>query len=194
MNVGVAIAGLGCYAPERRVPNSEIEARLGVDAGWIERRTGIAARRFAADDEALTDLAIKAGDIALEHAGVARSDVALLLLATSTPDHLLPPSAPLVAHRLGLKNAGAVDLAGACAGFIYALVLADAFVRARQAPALVIAGNILSRRMNFADRASSALFADAAGAAMLVPERAREQRRHWRASRRRRRRLRPHQD
>lgn len=169
MSAGVAIAGLGHYAPERRVPNSEIEARLGVEAGWIERRTGIAARRFAADDEALTDFAINAGGVALERAGVARDDVALLLLATSTPDHLLPPSAPLVAHRLGLKSAGAVDLAGACAGFIYALVLADAFVRARQAPALVIAGNILSRRMNFADRASSALFADAAGAAMLIP-------------------------
>ncbi|MGQ0455791.1 MAG: beta-ketoacyl-ACP synthase III [Hyphomicrobium sp.] len=166
---GVEIVGLGHYAPARRVANSEIEARLGLEAGWIKRRTGIEARRYAADDEALSDLAARAGDMALDAAGVSRSDVALLLLATSTPDHLLPPSAPLVAHRLKLSRAGGIDLAGACGGFIYALTLADAFVRARKAPVLVIAGNILSRRINESDRASSVLFADAAGAALLAP-------------------------
>lgn len=166
---GVEIAGLGHYAPARRVSNAEIEARLGLQSGWIKRRTGIEARRYAADDEALSDLAVKAGDMALASAGVARRDVALLLLATSTPDHLLPPSAPLVAHRLGLESAGGIDLAGACGGFVYALTLADSFVRTHEAPVLVIAGNILSRRINAADRASSVLFADAAGAALLVP-------------------------
>jgi len=92
-----------------------------------------------------------------------------LLLATSTPDHLLPPSAPLLAHRLGLTNAGAADLAGACTGFLYALTLADAFTRVHGVPSLVVAGNILSRRMNPADPATSILFADAAGAIVLVP-------------------------
>ena len=95
--------------------------------------------------------------------------VALVLLATSTPDHLLPPSAPLVAHHLGLANAGGIDMAGACGGFIYALTLADGFVRLHNAPVLVIAANVLSRRINPNDRASSVLFADAAGAALLVP-------------------------
>ena len=168
MTGGVEIIGLGHYAPARRVANAEIEARLGLAEGWIKRRTGIDARRYAADDEALTDIAVHAGDMALERAGIARGDVALLLLATSTPDHLLPPSAPLVAHRLGLTRAGGIDMAGACGGFIYALTLAESFVRTHQAPVLVIAGNILSRRINVKDRASSVLFADAAGAAVLA--------------------------
>jgi 3-oxoacyl-[acyl-carrier-protein] synthase III len=166
---GVEIIGHGYYAPERIVPNSEIEARLGLDAGWIKRRTGIEARRYAADGEALSDIAVKAGDMALTRSGLSRDAVGLLLLATSTPDHLLPPSAPLVSHRLGLPNAGAIDMTGACAGFLYALTLADSFVRTHGAPVLVIAANILSRRINESDRGSSVLFADAAGAVLLAP-------------------------
>jgi 3-oxoacyl-[acyl-carrier-protein] synthase-3 len=107
--------------------------------------------------------------MALDDAGVERTDIALTLLATSTPDHLLPPSAPLLAHRLGLRNAGAIDLAGACSGFLYALTLADGFVRTQGRPVLVVAANILSRRINPAERASSVLFADAAGAVVLAP-------------------------
>jgi 3-oxoacyl-[acyl-carrier-protein] synthase-3 len=163
------IAGLGHYVPERRVENAEIEARLGLESGWIERRTGIRARRWAAPDEALTDLAIKAGDMALNDAGIARADVALTLLATSTPDHLLPPSAPLLAHRLNLSNSGAIDLAGACSGFLYALTLADGFVRTQGKPVLIVAANILSRRINLEERDSAVLFADAAGAMVLAP-------------------------
>lgn len=163
------IAGLGRHAPERRVANAELEARLGLEEGWILRRTGIRARRYAAEDEALTDIALQAGEAALLNAGIDRADVALTLLATSTPDHLLPPSGPLLAHRLGLTRSGAVDLAGACAGFLYALTLADSFVRAQGRPVLVVAANILSRRINPRDRASAVLFADAAGAAVLVP-------------------------
>jgi 3-oxoacyl-[acyl-carrier-protein] synthase-3 len=166
---GVAIIGYGHYAPERIVLNAEIETRLGLEPGWIKRRTGIDARRYAAEDEALSDIAVKAGEMALVHAGLARGDIGLLLLATSTPDHLLPPSAPLVAHRLGLESAGAIDMAGACAGFLYALTLADSFVRTQSIPALVIAANILSRRINERDRGSSVLFADAAGAVVLAP-------------------------
>ncbi|MBY0558286.1 beta-ketoacyl-ACP synthase III [Hyphomicrobium sp.] len=166
---GVEIISYGHYAPERIVPNREIEARLGLEAGWIKRRTGIEERRYAADGEALSDIAVKAGDMALARTAFSRDDVGLLLLATSTPDHLLPPSSPLVAHRLGLANAGAIDMAGACAGFIYALTLADSFVRTQGTAVLVIAANILSRRINEADRASCVLFADAAGAVLLAP-------------------------
>ena len=166
---GVEIIGLGHYAPERIVPNAEIETRLGLDAGWIKRRTGIDARRYATDDQALSDLAIRAGEMAITQAGLSRNDIGLLLLATSTPDHLLPPTAPLVAHRLGLANAGGIDMAGACAGFIYALTLGDSYVRSHGVPVLVIAANILSRRINPAERASSVLFADAAGAMLLAP-------------------------
>jgi 3-oxoacyl-[acyl-carrier-protein] synthase-3 len=169
------LAGLGHYAPERRVSNGEIEERMGLEPGWIERRTGIRERRYAADSEALTDMAVQAGDMALQaagalqSAGLSRTDVALVLLATSTPDHLLPPSAPLLAHRLGLGNAGGIDMAGACAGFLYALVLADGFVRAQGKPVLVVAANVLSRRTNRNERASCILFSDAAGAALLMP-------------------------
>jgi 3-oxoacyl-[acyl-carrier-protein] synthase-3 len=163
------VAGLGHYVPERRVENAEIETSLGLEYGWIERRTGIRARHWAAPDEALTDLAIKAGDMALNDAGIGRADVALTLLATSTPDHLLPPSAPLLAHRLNLPNSGAIDLAGACSGFLYALTLADGFVRTQGKPILIVAANILSRRINPEERGSAILFADAAGAMVLVP-------------------------
>lgn len=167
--MGSALLALGHYAPERRVTNAEIEARLGVEPGWSERRTGIRERRFAAADEALSDLAVRAGDMALARAGLDRSTLGLVVLATSTPDHLLPPSAPLVAHRLGATGAGAIDMAGACGGFLYALTFADSFVRQNDAPALVIAANILSRRLNLNDPKSALLFGDGAGAALLVP-------------------------
>ena len=116
---------------------AEIEARLGLETGWIERRTGIRERRNAAPDEALTDIALPAADMALAASGIDRSEIGLTLLATSTPDHLLPPSGPLLAHRLGLANSGAIDMAGACAGFLYALALADSHVRVRREPVLV---------------------------------------------------------
>lgn len=169
MTVGVEIAGVGHYAPERIVTSAQLEAEMGLDPGWIWRRTGIVERRYAADGEALTDIAQRAADMALASTQVPREEVGLLLLATSTPDHLLPPSAPLLAHRLGLTGAGGIDLAGACSGFLYALALADGFVRTHRVPVTVVAANILSRRINPAERGSAVLFADAAGAVVLRP-------------------------
>ncbi|SDA95276.1 beta-ketoacyl-ACP synthase III [Sinorhizobium sp. NFACC03] len=163
------VVGFGHAVPARRVANAEIETKLGLDPGWIERRTGIRERRWIEDGETLTGLASSAGAAALDDAGMPRGDVALTLLATSTPDHLLPPSAPLLAHRLGLTRSGAIDLAGACSGFLYALTLADGFVRSQGKPVLVVAANILSRRINPAERASAVLFADAAGAVVVAP-------------------------
>ncbi|WP_411508175.1 beta-ketoacyl-ACP synthase III [Brucella anthropi] len=163
------MAGFGHYAPERRVANAELEQRLGLESGWIERRTGIRERRWAAPGETLTDMAMKAGRMALDNAGPLRHTVGLVILATSTPDHLLPPSAPLLAHKLGLKNCGAIDLAGACSGFLYALVLADGFVKTTGKPVLVVAANILSRRIDRKARNTAILFADAAGAVLLAP-------------------------
>ena len=163
------ISGFGHYAPQRRIENAEVESQLGLESGWIERRTGIRARRWAESGELLTDMAAKAGAAALANGNVDRGDIALTILATSTPDHLLPPSAPLLAHRLKLPNSGAIDLAGACSGFIYALTLADGFVRAHGRPALVVAANILSRRINPVERSTAVLFADAAGAVVIIP-------------------------
>lgn len=163
------MTGFGHAVPARRVDNAEIEMQLGLEPGWIWRRTGIRMRHWAADGDTLTDLAARAGRMALDDAGTAPADIALTLLATSTPDHLLPPSAPLLAHRLGLPRSGAIDLAGACSGFLYALTLADAFVRVHGRSVLVVAANILSRRINPAERAGAILFADAAGAVVLSP-------------------------
>lgn len=168
--MGSTILATGHYAPARRVGNAEIEARLGLEDGWILRRTGIRERRYAAADEALSDMAVKAGEMALERIGFDRARIGLLVLATSTPDHLLPPSAPLVAHRLGLSRAGGIDMAGACGGFLHALTYADGFARLHRKPVLVIAANILSRRTNPEERASVILFADAAGAVLVAPD------------------------
>lgn len=166
--LGVTMAGFGHYLPARRVDNAEIEADLGLAPGWIEGRTGIRTRHYAAPDQAVSDLAVPAGQMALRQAGIAADQVGLVLLATSTPDHLLPPTAPLVAHRLGL-GAGAMDLAGACAGFLQALVLGAGHVRLSGQAVLVIAANILSRRIAPGDISTRALFADAAGAVVLTP-------------------------
>ena len=163
------MAGFGHAVPSRCVDNAEIEASLGLEAGWIERRTGIRTRYWAQEGDTLSGLAARAGRMALEDAEIGSAEIALTLLATSTPDHLLPPSAPLLAHRLGLVRSGAIDLAGACSGFLYALTLADGFVRAHGRAVLIVAANILSRRINPVERASAVLFADAAGAVVLKP-------------------------
>ena len=162
------IAGLGHYVPERRIENSVLERDLGLTAGWIARRTGIKARRWAAPEQALTDIAVEAASSALARAQIEANDIGLVLLATSTPDHLLPPSAPLLAHRLGL-TCGAIDLTGACSGFVYALLFAEGFVKSTGKSVLIVAANILSRRINRADTTSAVLFADAAGAMVLAP-------------------------
>lgn len=164
-----SITGFGHAVPKRQVLNAEIETELGLEAGWIERRTGIRSRYWVEDGETLTDIAAEAGRMALANAGIAQSEIGMVLLATSTPDHLLPPSAPLLAHKLGLTGAGAVDLAGACSGFLYALVMGDALVRIQGKAVLIIAANILSRRINRQERASAVMFGDAAGAVVLAP-------------------------
>ncbi len=155
--------------PETVVGNDAVEARLGLERGWIERRTGILQRPTAGRSESTSDLAVRAGGSALDRAGINAKDVGILLLATSTPDHLLPPTAPLVAHRLGLKHCGAIDLAGACAGFLYALVLGSSYVHSTRKTALVIGANVLTRRVNERDPATSGLFSDGAGAVLLAP-------------------------
>jgi len=163
------VSGAGSAIPGNSTTSSEIESRLGLEAGWIARRTGIDRRPIASPDDATSDLAIRAGKAALENSGVGLDEIGLLLLATSTPDHLLPPTSPLVAHRLGL-HAGAIDLAGACSGFLYALILGSHWVDASGKSALVIGANILTRRINPEDPATVALFSDGAGAVVVSPQ------------------------
>ena len=163
------IDGVGAALGSTTVSSAQIEERLGLSPGWIEQRTGIHQRPYASPDEATSDLAVTAATRALEDAGIDPGEVRLLLLATSTPDHPLPPTAPAVAERIGAFGAGAIDLAGACSGFCYALVLGDTYVRAWGGPVLIVAANVLSRRLDHDDPATAALFADGAGAAVLAP-------------------------
>lgn len=163
------IGGFGHYVPKNRIDNAYFEDQFHLKSGWIEQRTGIKARRWADDNELLVDLAEKAGIIAIENAAISRQEIGLTILATSTPDHLLPPTAPLLAHRLGLFHSCAYDLSGACSGFLDALVMADGFVRTHKKAALIVAANILSRRINLSDCHSAILFGDAAGAVVILP-------------------------
>ena len=162
------IVSVASAIPEHSASNAEIEAQLKLESGWIERRTGIRRRPAAAPGEATSDLAVLAGTAAIRKSGLQSQDIGLVLLATSTPDHLLPPTAPHVAHRLGLQT-GAVDLAGACSGFIYALVLGGYWSDASGKATLVIGANILTRRVNRSDPATVALFSDGAGAVLITP-------------------------
>lgn len=167
-SVPAHIGATGHAVPDRRVASTELDSSIGKEAGWIERRTGIRERPMVGAGEAASDLAREAGDMALERWGGGRERIGLLLLATSTPDHLLPPTGPLLAHQLGLR-CGAVDVTGACAGFLYALTLAAAHARLRNEVVLTAASNILSTRVNPADRSTVALFSDGAGAVVLEP-------------------------
>ena len=156
--------------PDRTVSSEHLERTLGLKSGWIAQRTGIGQRRWVAEGQAVSDLAVSAGQRALDRCDRAtRERVQTLILATSTPDHPLPPTAPLVADHLGMNGIAAFDLAAACPGFLYALRLADAICRADGSGVLVIAANVLSRRIRQGDPATTALFADGAGAVVVMP-------------------------
>jgi 3-oxoacyl-[acyl-carrier-protein] synthase-3 len=161
--------GLGHYVPSNRIDNRQLENLFHLESGWIEARTGIKARRWVREGELLIDLAEKAGIAAIKNASILRQDIGLTILATSTPDQLLPPTAPLLAHRLGLSFSCAYDLSGACSGFLNALVMADGFVRTQKKAALIVAANILSRRIDLSEYNTAILFGDAAGAMIIKP-------------------------
>lgn len=170
MSLEAFLVGTGHASPQRTVGNEALESELGLERGWIERRTGIVERRICAADESCSTLAIDAGRRAMDDAGIDPADLALVILATSTPDHLLPPTAPTVARGLGAHAAGGFDLAGACAGFLYGLGVGASWVSTFRAPVLVVASNVLSRRLDPTDAGSRAVFADGAGAVVLSPE------------------------
>jgi 3-oxoacyl-[acyl-carrier-protein] synthase-3 len=162
------IVGLGAALPQRRVANPEVAERLGVSVEWIERRTGIGERRYAAPGERVSGLASSAGRMALKDASLTAADVDLVLVATLASDEITPSTAPLVAHELGTANAAAIDIGAACAGSIAALALATAMIEAGRARnVLVIGAEILTRVVDFDDRLTAPLFGDGAGAMVL---------------------------
>lgn len=161
--------GFGHYVPANKIANDQLEHQFALAPGWIVQRTGIKERRWASDHESVVDLAEKACLAALNHSGLSRKEIGFIILATSTPDHLLPPTAPMLCHRLGMTEVGSYDLSSACSGFLHALAMADGFVRTQEKAVLVVAANILSRRINHSEHYSAILFGDAAGAVVLAP-------------------------
>jgi 3-oxoacyl-[acyl-carrier-protein] synthase-3 len=166
------VIGTGAYLPERRLTNQELERTVETSDRWIVERTGIRERRIAAPEEATSDLAAAAGRQALAASGVAASSVELIIVATATPDMLFPSTACLVQERLGAKQAFAFDLSAACTGFLYALAVADQYIRAgTYRTILVIGAEVLSRMVDWTDRTTCILFGDGAGAAVLQADR-----------------------
>ncbi len=166
--LGAAIASVGISLPETVVANAEIAPRIGVTDDWIVRRTGIRTRRLAAPDERLVTHASNAAAAALKRAGVTAGEVDLVLVATTTPDEVMPNAAPQVAHELGATRAGAFDIGAACSGFLSALAVGAAQIESgRVQTAVVIGADLMSRITDPADRATAAVFADGAGAVVL---------------------------
>ncbi|HLH64995.1 MAG TPA: beta-ketoacyl-ACP synthase 3 [Solirubrobacteraceae bacterium] len=167
---GAAVASVASSLPRTILSSAEIGARLGVGEDWVERRTGIRRRRIAAAGERLETHAASAARLALDGAGLHASDVDLVIVATTTSDELMPGSAPLVAHALGARAAGAFDVGSACTGFLSALAVGAAQVEAgRSRCAVVVGADFMSRVTDPMDRGTAAVFADGAGAAVLVP-------------------------
>ena len=160
--------GVGAYLPERIVTNDELAARMDTSDCWIRERTGIRERRIAAPGETTSDLALEASRRALEAAGKDARELDLIVLATATPDRTFPSTATAVQARLGMTGGAAFDVQAVCSGFIYALAVADNFIRAGQArSALVIGAETFSRILDWEERETSVLFGDGAGAVVL---------------------------
>jgi len=163
-----SIAGVGSYVPSKVLTNADLEKTVSTSDEWITSRTGIKERRLAADDEYTSDLAAKAAERALRNAGVTPEQVDLIVVATITPDMPFPSTAALVQQKLGAHRAAAFDLEAACAGFIYALEVAQQFIMSRTYDTvLVIGAEKLSSIVDWQDRNTCVLFGDGAGAAVL---------------------------
>src|SRR5690606_15213683 len=162
------ILGTGSYLPERVLTNAELATRVDTSDEWIRERTGIAQRHVAAAGQTTGDLAFEAATRALEASGVSAAEIDLIVLGTTTPDIIFPSTACLLQHRLGANGCAAFDVNAACSGFVYALGIADKFIRSGAAKtALVVGAETLSRMIDWTDRGTCVLFGDGAGAVVL---------------------------
>ncbi|MEM9793006.1 MAG: beta-ketoacyl-ACP synthase III [Pseudomonadota bacterium] len=170
MTVTRAVAlGCGHYLPERVVENAELETWVDTTDEWIQARSGIERRHFAAEGEKTSDLAVAAGRMALEDAGLSGSDIDAIVLATATPDQTFPSTATRVQAALGIGESGfAFDIQAVCAGFVFALSNATALIGSGQAKRVMVIGSeTFSRIMDWSDRTTCVLFGDGAGAVIL---------------------------
>ena len=165
------VLGVGSALPRRQVTNEELASQVDTSDEWIVARTGIRTRYIAGENETTASLAVDAARKALDHAGVAATDVDLIVLATATPDQTFPSSATKVQAALGIPDCIAFDVHAVCTGFLYALSVADSMLRSGNAKkALVIGAETFSRILDWEDRATCVLFGDGAGALVLAAE------------------------
>ncbi len=162
------ILGTGGHLPARVVANADLEAFVDTNDAWIRERTGIERRHLVVEGETCCDLAEQASRRALESAGVAATELDLIVVATTTPDQYFPSTATMLQHRLGANGCAAFDVQAVCAGFVYGLSIADKFVRTGSARrALVVGAETFSRILDWEDRGTCVLFGDGAGAVVL---------------------------
>ena len=162
------ILGTGSYLPAKRVSNDDLAKRIDTSDEWITTRTGIKARHLAADNEKTSDLAVQAALKALEDAKIPAQEIDLIIVATATPDMQFPATATIVQNKLGIEGCPAFDVQAVCAGFMYAITTANAYIRSGMAKkALVIGADIFSRILDWNDRTTCVLFGDGAGAVVL---------------------------
>lgn len=162
------VLGTGSYLPERVVTNSELESVVDTTDRWIQERTGIRERHIVADDESTCDLAERAARAALEAAGTEPDEIDLIVVGTTTPDRIYPATACRLQARLGIHGCPAFDLQAVCTGFIYALGVADKFVKSGSTSrALVVGADTHSRLLDWSDRGTCVLFGDGAGAMVI---------------------------
>jgi 3-oxoacyl-[acyl-carrier-protein] synthase-3 len=162
------ITGTGSYAPKKVITNHDLEKLVDTSDAWIIERTGIKERRIAEKGQTTSDLAYEASRKALKAAGLGADELDLILVATMTPDTILPSMGCVLQEKLGAKKAAAFDLAAACSGFIYGLSVADAFIRSETYKNVLLVGaEVLSRFTDWEDRTTCILFGDGAGAAVI---------------------------
>lgn len=162
------IAGTGSYLPEKILTNADLEKIVDTSDEWIVTRSGIRERHIAADDQTTSDLAFEASLKALEAAGMTADEIELIIVGTTTPDIIFPSTACLLQEKLGVGGCGAFDVNAACSGFIFALSVADQFIKAGTVKnVLVVGAETLTRLVDWTDRATCVLFGDGAGAVVL---------------------------
>ncbi len=164
------ITSTGSYLPEKIISNHDLEKIVDTSDEWIIERTGIKERRIAAPGETASDLALEASRAAISAAGIRPKKIDLIIVATVTPDMLVPSTACILQAKLGAKNAAAFDINAVCSGFIYGLSVADAYIRSGKAQRVLLVGTeVLSKFMDWEDRSTCVLFGDGAGAVVLEP-------------------------
>lgn len=163
------ILGTGSYLPEKRLSNEDLEKMVDTSDEWIRERTGIRYRRIASEDQATSDLALIAAQKALDVAELTAKDIDAIIVATASPDHVMPNTACLLQQKLGARDVMALDISAACSGFVYGLAIVDQFIRTGPYKNILLVGaEVLHRFVNYKDRDTCILFGDGAGAVVAT--------------------------